>query len=111
MRHVGNGVALVWNHFDQVKFWRYYLSHRGDMNLFHDAMADKAEALEEYGMKLTEWEDMGNLDALILAVGHEAYVKDGPAALQGLMAKGAVCVDVKSMLEPSDFGEYNYWSL
>ncbi|MCP4449088.1 MAG: nucleotide sugar dehydrogenase [Myxococcales bacterium] len=79
--------------------------------LIHDAMADKDEAFEEYGIRLSEWADMGELDALILAVGHDAYLKDGPTALKELMAKGAVCVDVKSMLEPSDFADYNYWSL
>ncbi len=80
--------------------------------IIHDAMADKDEALEEYGIKLCDWDELNNLDALILAVGHDAYVKDGPKALLDRMAKGAVFIDVKSMLEPSDVEpEFSYWSL
>jgi len=80
--------------------------------LVHDAMADKDEAFHEYGVKLSDWDELSELDALILAVGHEEYVKDGAAGLLGKMAKGAVFIDVKSMFEPSDIEpQCNYWSL
>lgn len=80
--------------------------------MIHDAMADKAEALEEYGIKLSEWDQIDKLDALILAVGHDAYTKEGPDYLLTKMAKGGVFVDVKSVFEPEQIEpNYRYWSL
>ncbi len=80
--------------------------------IIHDAMADKAEALEEYGIRLSDWDEFTDLDALILAVGHDDYVKDGPAALLARMGKDGVFIDVKSMFSPGDIEPTcNYWSL
>lgn len=88
------------------------LEEFGITPIIHDALADKAEAHEEYGIKLSDWEELSNLDALILAVGHEAYLADGAKALLGRMAKGGVFIDVKSMFEPSDIEpDARYWSL
>tara|TARA_R110002073_G_scaffold123819_5_gene267815 strand:+ start:104291 stop:105580 length:1290 start_codon:yes stop_codon:yes gene_type:complete len=88
------------------------LDEFGITPLIHDAMADKDEAFEEYGIKLSDWDELSNLDALILAVGHEAYVKDGAKALLGRMAKGAIFIDVKSVFEPSEIEPaFSYWSL
>lgn len=80
--------------------------------IIHDAMADKDEAFEEYGIKLSEWDQLNELDALILAVGHDAYTKEGPEYLLKRMAKGAVFVDVKSEFEPGQIEPTcRYWSL
>ncbi len=88
------------------------LEEFGITPIIHDALADKEEAHEEYGIKLSDWEELTNLDALILAVGHKAYVADGAKALLERMAKGGVFVDVKSMFEPSDIEpDARYWSL
>ncbi len=88
------------------------LQEFGITPMIHDAMADSHEALEEYGIQLSNWDEMRDLDALILAVSHDAYTKDGVAPLLSKMSKGGVFVDVKSVFQPSDVGsEFGYWSL
>lgn len=47
--------------------------------LVHDALADPEEALAEYGLRLAELSELRSLDALVLAVAHQAY-RDIPAA-------------------------------
>lgn len=65
--------------------------------LVHDPLADAAEAKKEYGVDLAAFEDLSNLDAVILAVGHEAYKSVSPESLAMRFAdKNAVVVlDVK----------------
>ena len=65
--------------------------------LVHDPLASPEEAREEYGVALQSMEDMVNLDALVLAVGHEAYASLKPEDLSSKFAdKNAVVVlDVK----------------
>src|SRR5439155_9722331 len=43
--------------------------------LIHDAMADVAEATHEYGLQLSALEQFHDLDALIFAVAHRAYLE------------------------------------
>ncbi|MBF0259338.1 MAG: nucleotide sugar dehydrogenase, partial [Desulfamplus sp.] len=43
--------------------------------LVHDSMADPSEALKYYGINLCSWDELKNLDALILAVSHADYRK------------------------------------
>jgi UDP-N-acetyl-D-galactosamine dehydrogenase len=78
----------------------------------HDPMGNPEEAFEEYGIKLCKLGELGRLDALILAVGHQQYVEMGQAALTGLVREGGVVIDVKSALDPTkiDRGQ-TYWSL
>ena len=70
------------------------------------------EVASKYGIKMTKWEDIRNLDGLIVAVGHDVYKEMGPQKLLSLVRHGGVVVDAKSMLKPSmmDRG-IAYWSL
>ena len=78
----------------------------------HDPHADPAEAQHEYGIKLTKWEDIRNLDGLVVAVGHKAYKEMGQEKLLALLRHGGVVMDVKSMLDPSKIDRaIRYWSL
>jgi UDP-N-acetyl-D-glucosamine/UDP-N-acetyl-D-galactosamine dehydrogenase len=78
----------------------------------HDPLADKAETLHEYGLELATWEDLNDLDGIILAVNHQQYVEmDVKDLLKGLRL-GGVVVDVKSMLNPTLMSQsVHYWSL
>ncbi|MBX3187074.1 MAG: nucleotide sugar dehydrogenase [Labilithrix sp.] len=67
----------------------------------HDPHAYADEAAHEYGIKLTKWEDIRNLDGLIVAVGHKAYREMGQEKLLSLVRHGGVVIDVKSVLRPS----------
>ncbi len=79
----------------------------------HDPLADAKEAWEEYGVELCADEDLQHLDAIVLAVSHDAYVQNGSAGLLEKLHDGkGVIVDVKSKFKSSDFpAEVVYWSL
>lgn len=70
--------------------------------LIHDPLADAHEAHEEYGLTLTPWESLKDLDGVILAVPHRFY-RDMPVEkLLGILTQDAqaytAVVDVRSML-------------
>jgi len=78
----------------------------------HDPHADPDEAMHEYGIKLAKWEDIRNLDGLIIAVSHKAYKQMGPEKILSLVRHGGVVLDAKSMLKPGDVDRgLRYWSL
>ena len=64
--------------------------------LVHDALADAAEARHEYGLELAPLADFVELDALILAVPHQAYLTAGFEGLCRHLADGGIFLDVKS---------------
>jgi UDP-N-acetyl-D-galactosamine dehydrogenase len=64
--------------------------------LVHDPIADPVEALHEYGIGLTNWEKLPQVDAVVAAVSHQYYF-DMP--INDLLAKlkpAGIFVDVKS---------------
>ncbi|MNK83851.1 UDP-N-acetyl-D-glucosamine 6-dehydrogenase [compost metagenome] len=80
--------------------------------IVHDPMADHVEAISEYGITLSPWDDLRELDALILAVGHRQFVDMPREELLSCLNSGGVLMDIKSVLEPSDVPDsIHYWSL
>lgn len=83
--------------------------------LVHDPLADPAEAKAEYGVALQPMESLVNLDALILAVGHEAYASPDPEKLVARFADkdAAVVLDVKSFWDKESMAPLGqgYWRL
>ena len=63
--------------------------------MVHDPLGNPHEAYEEYKVELTPLEKLTKLDALILAVAHDEYVKN-PSALFERVRDGGVMIDVKS---------------
>jgi len=83
----------------------------------NDPVADANEALREYGLELTALEKVGPVDAIVLAVGHDAFKSISLHELKGMCrsesAHQAVLIDVKSCIaaqEARDAG-FAYWSL
>lgn len=80
--------------------------------MVHDPHADADEARHELGIELTPWEDLKNLDAVVLAVSHESYLAEGSGRLFHLLRRGGVLVDVKACLDRSEVPEnVRYWAL
>jgi len=81
--------------------------------LVHDPLGDPAEALREYGITLAPLAALQELDALILAVSHEAYrnsIQDG--TLCARLVENGVLVDVKSAIPPDSVPPgLTFWSL
>ncbi len=87
------------------------LREYGIAALVSDPLADPAAAAHEYGIALSPPEALVQLDALVLAVNHAAYVAD-PADLIARVREGGVLVDVKSALDREGLPEeLIYWSL
>lgn len=78
------------------------LKEYGIIPLVHDPMADPEEAMHEYGIRLSDWEDLRDLDGIVLAVPHRPYVSMDPASLCATMKPNGVLVDVKSVVDEMD---------
>lgn len=84
----------------------------GVTTLVHDPEADPAEAMHEYGVELVDWDALRDLDGVVLAVSHRAYLEMDVERLLGVVDSGGVVVDVKSALDPAAVpAQYGYWSL
>jgi UDP-N-acetyl-D-galactosamine dehydrogenase len=80
--------------------------------LIHDPMADPQDTLHEYGLELQPISALVELDALILAVNHAAFLEPGAQALIRRLNPRAVFIDIKSCFEPGAFPPHvTYWSL
>ena len=73
-----------------------------------DPYASANEVAHEYGIAMIE-EPVGKYDAIILAVGHEAYKKLKKEDLQALSKDELILFDIKGVKEKRDYE--NYWKL
>jgi UDP-N-acetyl-D-glucosamine/UDP-N-acetyl-D-galactosamine dehydrogenase len=66
----------------------------------HDPLASAAETVHEYGIALTTLNALRPADAVVLAVAHREYVKEGWPLAKRLLKDGQGTVfDVKSILD------------
>ena len=90
------------------------LREYGVQVLVHDPIAEPEEAVEEYGIHLSKWDDLKHVDGLVIAVAHRAYVEMG---LQELLKplrsqQEGVVMDVKSLLDRAKLASsLKYWRL
>ena len=90
------------------------LREYGVQVLVHDPIAEPEEAVAEYGIHLQQWEDLKNVDGLIVAVAHRAYAE---MSLQELLKplrnqQEGVLIDVKSLLDRAKISpSLKYWRL
>jgi UDP-N-acetyl-D-galactosamine dehydrogenase len=61
-----------------------------------DPLADPAEAVHEYGVHLTRWEDLPRADAIVAAVAHKEYQGLTVEDLGRKLVKGGAFIDVKA---------------
>ena len=88
------------------------LAQYGIDAMVHDPLGDPKEAHEEYKIELTPLDKLQQLDAAILAVAHDEYMKN-PAGFYERVKDGGAVIDVKSALPtstPPPRG-IRYWSL
>jgi len=79
-----------------------------------DPVADKDEAFREYGLKIEDFDDIDNVDAVILAVNHKAYKELDLEELKTKYRNGSFAlVDVKGVFERQHAEQlgYLYWRL
>lgn len=81
-----------------------------------DAYADPNEAKKEYGIELTELDQIKDVDCIVVAVAHDKYQKLSFGELEKMFVKNEetrVFIDIKSMFDSNIFKNkgYSYWSL
>jgi UDP-N-acetyl-D-galactosamine dehydrogenase len=90
------------------------LQEYGVQVLVHDPIAQAEEAVEEYGIHLSKWDDLKDIDGMIVAVAHRQYAGMG---LQKLLKplrsqREGVVIDVKCLLDPAKLPKtLKYWRL
>ncbi len=90
------------------------LQEYGVQVVVHDPLAEREEAVAEYGIHISEWDSLKNSDGIVLAVAHRAYVDMGSQKLLTLLRsqERGVVVDVKGMLDQSKLPKsLAYWRL
>ena len=65
----------------------------------HDPVADPAEAMHEYGLMLTPWDELPRADAIVSAVAHRALRERSVEELAAKLMPNGVYVDVKSQVD------------
>jgi len=78
-----------------------------------DPVISVEAAQEEYGLSPKAIEELGDFDAIILAVAHREFIERGSRWLRSLLRRPdrGVVVDVKSAFDKSSFPEAAYWRL
>ena len=66
----------------------------------HDPVAEPAEAVHEYGIELTPWEQLPKSSAIVAAVAHKQYKEKTLDTIIAKLARGGVYVDVKCQADP-----------
>jgi len=65
----------------------------------HDPFADPDEALHEYGVELSAWDDLPRGDAIVAAVSHAQLCALSPDDFQKKLIKGGCFIDVKACFD------------
>ncbi len=87
------------------------LKQFGVVPLVTDPLVESAESEHEYGIKLHEFNDMHDLDGVILAVAHTHYIKNLDTIIAAVKPK-SVFVDVKAVIDSSKLpSDLIFWSL
>lgn len=93
------------------------LKEYGVIPRISDPIADKEEVQIEYGISLDNMEDMKDMDAVILAVAHEAFAEMKKADIDrcytNSLQQKKVLLDVKGLLDRMEYerADYIYWRL
>ncbi|RWA63454.1 nucleotide sugar dehydrogenase [Mesorhizobium sp.] len=94
--------------FDMVKELRQF----GIVPKVHDPVADPEAARRDHGETILPFEEINDLQALVLAVPHKHYLAGERARLFQMIRPGGTLFDIKSALKPNEVPDtIRYWSL
>ena len=67
----------------------------------HNPLTEPEQALHEYGVTLSDWDQLPqNADAIVAAVSHAEYTTQPVASLLVPLKSGGVFIDIKSAYSP-----------
>jgi len=72
----------------------------------HDPVANAEEAMHEYGVTLTAWDDLPEAAAVVYAVAHSEFVNRPVPEFVAKMRPGAVLTDVKCQADAAAFQKH-----
>lgn len=89
------------------------LEEKGIQVLVTDPYADEKESMEEYGLTLTNIHNVNDVDAIVLAVAHNAYRLMKPSDFTKYYKEGKkILIDVKSILDREKSKNlFDYWRM
>ena len=93
------------------------LKEYGVQSYVTDAYAENDDAKKEYGIDLIPFEELKNMDAVIIAVAHNKYFELTQKDIDAIFAEGSnsekVLIDVKGILDRKEYeaAGYCYWRL
>ncbi len=93
------------------------LKEYGISPVIADSQADAADAKHEYGIVFDSVEDIKGMDAIIVAVGHDQFLKFTQKDFDKMFNEGdnegKVLLDIKGLLDRSEYeaAGYRYWRL
>ena len=91
------------------------LKEYGIAPVIADPEADVEEAMDEYGIEFTAMSDITEMDAVIVAVGHDQFLQLSQEKVTAMYKKDSskVLVDIKGIFNRSEFefAGYTYWRL
>ncbi len=93
------------------------LKEYGVQSYVTDAYAENDDAKKEYGIDLIPFEELKDMDAVIIAVAHNKYFELTQKDIDAIFAEGAnsekVLIDVKGILDRKEYeaAGYCYWRL
>ena len=88
------------------------LKKYGAKVLAHDPYISDQRILETHGIELTDWQDQTGLDAVLVLVPHDFYLKEKRLALFKTLKAEGIFIDVKSAFDRTLLrGNQQYWSL
>ncbi|MGD9593104.1 MAG: nucleotide sugar dehydrogenase [Candidatus Berkiella sp.] len=73
--------------------------------IVHDPIADKDEAYKEYELELTDWEDIYDVDAIILCVSHLYYKELSAESYAEKFDNNRLIIDVKGIFDKEAFSQ------
>lgn len=91
------------------------LSEYGITPLIADPVADKNEALHEYGLSFVDVEQLNDMDAVVIAVAHEVFKSYTKADFDKMYTPDhrKVMIDIKGLFNRDEYkaADYIYWRL
>lgn len=80
---------------------------------YYDPLADPEDVAKEYGFKLSRWEDIPKVAAMIVAVGHDQFKTIKPATYLEKLKENGVLMDLKAILNQKEFEgqKITFWRL
>ncbi|GJL81744.1 MAG: UDP-glucose/GDP-mannose dehydrogenase [marine bacterium B5-7] len=81
--------------------------------LIHDPLASDKEITADYGVAPSKWEDIDQVDVIVLAVAHEFYKNQASSVIAEKLTRPGVVIDVKAAFARDEFIDsgLTYWNL